>query len=124
MILIEAAVVYLGFICILFFHSFIRYSNPLWTPNLIGGLIDPCFLKVVNLDQDGDLDVVVSSQGPEAVVWFENTSTGWVKKVIDNTILITSPFGPECLGLVDLSGDDILDVVAAGPEIVWFEWPN
>jgi hypothetical protein len=102
------------------------YANPLWAPELIGGVVKPTFHKVADLDRDGDLDVIVAAGGlaiSEAVVWFENTPGGWVKRIIDNTILI-SGYGAECLDLFDFSGDDTLDVVAAGPQIVWFEWPN
>ncbi|MCK5453232.1 MAG: VCBS repeat-containing protein, partial [Calditrichia bacterium] len=99
------------------------YVNPLWAPNDIGTLANANMIKVVDLDKDGDPDVVASAEGLNSVVWFENTPTLWIQHIIDNALLVGG-LGGVGLDVADLNGDDTLDVVASRGQIVWFEWPN
>ncbi|MEZ4701314.1 MAG: FG-GAP-like repeat-containing protein [Rhodothermales bacterium] len=75
----------------------------------------------VDVDNDGDLDIIGSADAADQVVWWENdgNAQGWARHVIDpafNGAFSTFP--------VDLDGDEDVDVVAAAAEgdlISWWE---
>ncbi|KNC48330.1 uncharacterized protein AMSG_04562 [Thecamonas trahens ATCC 50062] len=71
----------------------------------IGELITPKDAVVVDLDADGDGDVVVASQGDDKISWFENTAgdgTVWTQHFV----------------VGDFNGDGQLDIAAASPTTV------
>lgn len=74
-----------------------------------------------DIDSDGDLDILIASQGNSEVAWYENTDglgTFSAKKIIGNVNNTYSAVAG------DLDGDGDLDVVASSnglDRIVWFE---
>ncbi|WP_197529520.1 FG-GAP-like repeat-containing protein [Botrimarina mediterranea] len=86
------------------------------TAHLIGQRGD--FIRVADLDRDGDLDVVATDQGQLA--WFENRGAeGFVRNVIASGSLLypTSP-----IAIADFGGDGWLDIAVinnAGSVLLW-----
>lgn len=76
-------------------------------------------LVPVDLDGDGDLDVVAATEFRDSIVWHENVGAqGYVPHVISNTI-----DGPVSATVADLDGDGDLDIVAVARNedlIAWF----
>ncbi len=84
----------------------------------IGGLIDAQALSTADLDGDGDLDVVSSSEGDNLIAWYENTNgTLGSRQVITN-----SADGTRIVLTSDLDSDgrsDILWASLGNNEIAW-----
>ena len=96
----------------------------------------PINSQPVDLDRDGDLDVVGGSRGEGRIMWFENTGHGAISFVehaieIDGSSLPgDAPASARArvtgfnLGYADLSGDERLDIViVASGGLVWLEHP-
>lgn len=83
-----------------------------WISHAVGTglLIDGSLVRVGDLDQDGDLDVVGTSQSNDDIYFWENSGEGssWVRRTIEASL--DSPWAV-ALGDVDRNG--WLDVVAA-----------
>jgi hypothetical protein len=74
-------------------------------------------IDVADVDGDGDLDVIGSSSGAYEIAWWEQTSSGWTKKMIASFSTDTSG-----IAVADLDQDGDVDIVAHGDEnLVWFE---
>ena len=107
-----------------------------WTRHFIDKTARPSHGQVVDLDGDGDVDVVMASghasdEAPSEVlpvvgqvVWYENLGKGetWKKHIIQTPF----PYGFEAVAK-DLDGDGDIDVVATawhkgpGVALAWFE---
>lgn len=102
-------------------HALIGQGNGIFTSNTIGASIDaPEKILLEDLDQDGDTDVLVSSQGQNYLQWFENTGYRQFSK--PKTFKNLSQ--PSAIASGDLDNDGDVDIVAASydqDEIVWFE---
>lgn len=102
----------------------------------------PINSQPVDLDGDGDLDVVGGSRGEQRIMWFENTGEAEIRFVehrieIDGSALDVDPQAGEeqsnvparvtgfNLDFVDLSGDGRLDIVIVESRnnLVWLEQP-
>jgi FG-GAP-like repeat/Secretion system C-terminal sorting domain len=74
----------------------------------------------VDMDKDGDVDVLGAAYNANAVVWFENNGTeNWTKHTLRNDLE-----GAIFIEAVDLNEDNEMDVVTAGRtvnEIAWWE---
>ena len=113
-----------------------------WTEHEIAQVIWPINSQTVDLDGDGDTDIVAGSTGEGRIFWFENRSAGDVD-LVEHTILIEGttttadtvrpPNAPQTgalvngfnMAFVDLSGDGRLDLatVEFGGVLVWLEQP-
>ena len=72
-----------------------------------------------DFDGDGDIDVAATDFPNDRVVWFENTPTGFVERVLDGAL---DGAYPANVGDVDNDGDP--DVLAGGynsDELVWYD---
>ncbi|CAM9684308.1 unnamed protein product, partial [Ectocarpus fasciculatus] len=79
------------------------------------------YVKVADLDGDGDLDVIMASLHGDRVTWYENTDgEGTFSAGVD---ISTDADGAFTLALADLDGDDDLDVVSASvySGLAWYE---
>ena len=97
----------------------------------------PINAQPIDLDGDGDLDVVGGSRGEGRIMWFENTSRGtisFVEHAIDidaSSLPGDAPANARWrvtgfnLEYADLSGDERLDIIlSAGNRLVWLEQPT
>ncbi|MDP6042465.1 MAG: VCBS repeat-containing protein, partial [Candidatus Latescibacteria bacterium] len=85
-------------------------------------------LMPVDIDRDGDLDVVVSDRRQEnrGVLWLENPGRAFVEKSWAEHRIGASGREVMFLDVADLNGDDLKDVVVAvkPDEIHWFKHPG
>lgn len=76
-------------------------------------------IKVEDIDGDGDMDIVSASQNDNKVVWYENTdglgSFGPEQIISDVATSANSIF------VVDIDGDNDMDVLFSGAFTAWFE---
>ncbi|MBJ94565.1 MAG: hypothetical protein CMP23_08825 [Rickettsiales bacterium] len=84
-----------------------------------GGATD---LQLVDMDTDGDLDVVGAAEDDNDVAWWANDGTGasWTLNLIDNNF-----GGVAGIHCADMDGDGDMDVVGAAEtddDVVW--WSN
>lgn len=93
-----------------------RPNNPtaLWPEHLIGTVVGPQSLDVGDLDDDGDLDVVIGEHNLQApgtgrVVVFENNAGSWQQYVV-----ATGDEHHDGTQLSDIDGDGDLDIVSIG----------
>lgn len=90
----------------------------------------PSAVRCIDLDQDGDLDLLVGSQyTPKQVVWLENADGAggdWVEHIVCNEV--SGPYA-YCYGIEagDLDGDGDNDIVATSTtvepagQVIWIE---
>jgi hypothetical protein len=107
-----------------------------WIEHVLTRVRVPINSQPVDLDGDGDLDVVGGSRGEGRIMWFENTSRetiSFVEHAIEIDASSVSGDAPANarwrvtgfnLEYADLSGDEKLDIViASGSRLVWLEQP-
>ena len=73
----------------------------------------------VDLDGDGDCDVIGALQAEYDIVWWENsdgTGSAWVRHCICSSFEMPWDVHPD-----DIDGDGDIDVVGAGFEVCWWE---
>ena len=93
----------------------------LWTEHAIDDAVSaPYSVQVLDLDGDGDPDVLGTAEGNDRVVWWENTAgtgSAWTGHVVGGI------GGPRSAHGTDVDGDGDLDVVAAafdsGAIVLW-----
>ena len=95
-----------------------------WTKRTIDGDFDGAdAVRALDLDDDGDVDVIGCALYADSVAWWENvdgSGTAWTKHVIDAAFDEATS-----LYVADLNGDgrpDVLSAASAGDQIAW--WQN
>jgi hypothetical protein len=99
-----------------------------WKEHVLGRNRIPINAVPVDLDRDGDLDVVGGSRGERRMMWFENSGDGtfaFTEHPINFDDGYSTGFN---MTFGDLSGDGRLDIVIVasgtpGSEVAWLEQP-
>ena len=112
-------------------HLFQAKGDPLseesWHEIELGRYVVPQNAKPVDLDNDGDLDIIVGSRGEERMVFFENEDPSNLKfkeHLIHVEGIYMAGFNLE---YEDLNRDGRLDIIGASDEytgVVWIEQPE
>ena len=104
-------------------------GNPLqsesWRETILGKYSIPQNSEPVDLDGDGDLDIIIGSRGEQRIAWFENISKEkleFKEHAIGIVGTLVSGFNMEYL---DVNKDGRLDIIAASNQgLVWIEQPS
>ncbi len=95
-----------------------------WKEMILGTYSIPQNAELIDLDRDGDLDVVIGSRGEQRIAWFENLgSLQFAEHAIGSVGGSTSGFN---LAYTDLNADKRLDIVAASTtttDLLWLSQP-
>jgi len=99
-----------------------------WQEVVLGRYSIPQNSEPVDLDGDGDLDIVVGSRGEERLLWFANPGDGSLDFVEHAIGINGARMGGFNLEYADLNGDGRLDIIGAGVGrvgngLVWIEQP-
>ena len=96
-----------------------------WTATDLGQYSVPQNAEPVDLDGDGDLDIVVGSRGENRLVFFENLGDGSLGFREDSIRINGARAAGFNLEYADLNRDGRLDIIgAAGGGLYWFEQPE
>lgn len=81
----------------------------------------PRSLKAEDIDNDGDLDVIVASEVGDKVIWFKNQGDGTFGS---ETIITNLTDAPHMIAIDDMDNDGDLDIISASnrdDKIAWYE---
>ena len=96
-----------------------------WERIELGRYSIPQLSETVDLDGDGDLDIVVGTRGEGRLAFFENLGDGNLDFVEHAIGINGARMAGFNLEYVDLSGDGRLDIVGSvGTGLVWIEQPE
>ena len=96
-----------------------------WERRELGRYSIPQNAEPVDLDGDGDLDIVVGARGDNRLIFFENLNDGELGFVEHAIGINRASMGGFNLEYADLSGDGRLDILgAAAGGMVWIEQPE
>jgi hypothetical protein len=100
-----------------------------WIEHVLTRVAWPINAPPVDLDSDGDLDIVGSSRGEARLIWFENISDGKVRFIEHRIDVLSTEGEPTAVSgfnmdFADLNGDGRIDIVGRSrADIVWLEQP-
>lgn len=120
----------------LVFYENVDGDGDTWTPHIIDGALNgPTQLRLVNMDDDDELEIIVSAVGSLALtddfIYLYNipdtdpTDVPWDRSVI--TDFAGRRARPNAIAILDIDGDTDLDVAAAlfnTHEVTWYENPE
>ena len=94
-----------------------------WQEKTLGKYSVPQNSEPVDLDNDGDIDIIIGSRGEERIAWFENLGDLVFKEHAIGTI------GEHAHGFnmdyADMNGDGRLDIVSLTRQgVAWFQQPE
>jgi hypothetical protein len=108
-----------------------------WSEHVLTRVPWPINSRSVDLDGDGDLDVVAASVAEGRSMWFENVSTGGRLSFVEHALAIVEPGAAEPptvnvfnMDFSDLNGDGRLDILTfntenlLGVDAAWLEQPR
>jgi hypothetical protein len=108
-----------------------------WSEHVLTRVPWPINSRSVDLDNDGDLDVVAASVAEGRSMWFENVSAGGQLEFIEHAMSVAEPGAAEPptvnvfnMDFADLNGDGRLDIVTfntqnlLGIDAGWLEQPR
>ncbi len=95
-----------------------------WTMHLVGSsVIDPFYVYAIDVDGDGDTDVLCADKLGDRIVWWESDGAGntevWVEHVVDNAYN-----SAHCVFAIDVDSDGDVDVLGAAKDdddVTWWE---
>jgi hypothetical protein len=100
----------------------IGFAQITWTEHLLDGSFNGARgLNVVDLDSDGDLDIIGCAEIGDEVAWWENLGGN---EFSVKHIIASSANGAENVSAADLDGDGDIDVTVAllnANKVVWYE---
>jgi hypothetical protein len=95
-----------------------------WRVQVLGNYSIPQNAEPVDIDGDGDLDIIVGSRGESRLVLFENPGDGSLDFSEQAIGINGASMAGFNLEYVDLSGDGRLDILGAAAQgLVWIEQP-
>ncbi len=96
-----------------------------WQEQIIGHYSIPQNSEPVDLDLDGDWDIVVGTRGENRLLWFENPGDGSLQFKEHAIGIAGRPMSGFNLEYTDLSGDGLPDIIGrAGNGLGWIEQPK
>ena len=114
---------FLNFLCFSFFSyctCALAQSTTFSTEQIIvestaSGATD---VKVADLDNDGDMEIVSASTDNNRIAWYKNNGSGnfGTQQIIDTNLNLAKSVHP-----TDLDSDGDIDVLSSGDNIVWYE---
>lgn len=100
-------------------------SGDSWQRRVLGNYSIPQNAEPVDLDSDGDMDIVVGARGDVRLVYFENLGTGSLDFAEHAIGINGGKMSGFNLEYTDLSGDGGLDIIGiSGRELIWIEQPE
>ena len=95
-----------------------------WQVQVLGNYSIPQNAEPVDIDSDGDLDIVVGTRGESRLIIFENPGDGTLNFIEHAVGIYGARMAGFNLEYVDLSGDGRLDIIGTAPRgMVWIEQP-
>ena len=96
-----------------------------WKQTILGHYSIPQNAETVDLDQDGDTDIVIGSRGEQRIAWFENIGRNGDLNFQEHAIgIIGAQIHGFNLAYADINKDQRLDIIGASTEaLYWLEQP-